>query len=244
MPNRTHAAAVLPPPEEKAQFVHAMFARIAPTYDATNRVMTMDLDRTWRQRVVDAVALPVGGRALDVGSGTGDFLPLLAACARDATVVGVDFCLPMMQHGQARMAASHHTTHFVAGDALLLPFADNTFDAITTGFTLRNVTDIPAAFHEMWRVARAGGVVACLEVARPRRALPRLGHRLYFQHVVPRLGGWMSGDRRAYDYLYHSARAFPPPEHLAQMMRDVGWQHVHHTLHSLGAVAIHVGVKL
>lgn len=221
-----------------------MFSRIAPRYDRMNRVMTFGLDAGWRDAAVAAVATPAAGRALDVGTGTGDFLPPLAAWARDGIAVGVDFALPMMQHGQHKLAPCHGRAAFAAGDALRLPFADNSFDAITTGFAMRNVSDIAQAFREMWRVARPGGVVACLEVARPANPLLRLGHRAYFEGVVPLLGALLAGDRTAYKYLPQSARSFPPPPALAQIMKDAGWQHVYYRLLGLGAVALHTGVKL
>lgn len=246
-------AGVLPTLEEKASYVERMFTQIATTYDATNRIMTFGLDQGWRQRIVETVAPIMNGRALDVGTGTGDFLPMLAAWMPDGIAVGVDFCLPMMQEGQGKLdggnqgqsvpASPSGIRSFVGGDALHLPFPDNSFDAITTGFTIRNVTNIVAAFREMWRVARPGGVVACLEVAQPRNPLLRLGHQWYFKRIVPRIGGVLSGNQQAYLYLYESARNFPPPDALARMMREAGWEHVRYRLSGLGAVAIHQGVK-
>jgi demethylmenaquinone methyltransferase / 2-methoxy-6-polyprenyl-1,4-benzoquinol methylase len=235
---------VLPPPEQKAAYVERMFARIAPGYDRVNRVMTFGLDQGWRRRVVELVAPPLAGRALDVGTGTGDFLPELGAWARNGLAVGVDFTLPMMSAGQPKLAAMGSRGAFVGGDALRLPFPDQSFDAITTGFVMRNVADISQAFAEMYRVARPGAVVACLEVARPRSLLVRLGHRLYFEGVVPWIGQLLGGDRRAYTYLPQSARAFPPPDDLAAIMRATGWQLVSYRLYSLGAVAIRVGARV
>jgi demethylmenaquinone methyltransferase / 2-methoxy-6-polyprenyl-1,4-benzoquinol methylase len=232
---------VLPPPEEKAVYVERMFARIAPGYDRMNGVMTFGMDRGWREIAVHAIAPPVGARALDVGTGTGDFLPLLAAWTREGSAVGVDFTLPMMQAGQAKVGGTG--ARFVAGDALRLPFADDSFDAITTGFTMRNVVDIGAAFREMLRVARPGGAVACLEVARPRNLLLRLGHGLYFQRVVPLLARALGADPTAYTYLPQSAQRFPAPAALAQIMQEAGWSDVRYQLLGMGAVALHVGRK-
>jgi len=234
----------LPSPEEKARYVERMFARIAPGYDKVNRVMTFGLDQGWRRQVVELVAPPVGGTTLDVGTGTGDFLPELAAWTRSGLTVGVDFTVPMMTAGWPKLAAlGTARATFVGGDALHLPFPDNSFDAITTGFVMRNVTDIAQAFREMQRVARPGASVACLEVARPSNPLIRLGHRLYFEGVVPWIGQLLGGDRSAYTYLPQSARAFPAPERLAEIMRAAGWQHVSYRLVGLGAAAIHVGAK-
>ncbi|MFV9506438.1 MAG: bifunctional demethylmenaquinone methyltransferase/2-methoxy-6-polyprenyl-1,4-benzoquinol methylase UbiE [Oscillochloridaceae bacterium umkhey_bin13] len=237
---------VLPAPEEKAVFVEQMFARIAPGYDRVNRVMTFGLDQGWRRQVVAAVAPPVGGRALDVGTGTGDFLPELEAWTGETgLVVGVDFTIPMMRAGQPKLDhLSQGRAGFVGGDALRLPFPDQTFDAITTGFVMRNVTDIGQAFREMYRVTRPGGVVACLEVARPGNPLIRFGHRLYFEQVVPWIGQLLGGDRSAYTYLPQSARAFPSPERLATIMHEAGWQYVTYRYAGMGAVAMHVGARV
>jgi demethylmenaquinone methyltransferase / 2-methoxy-6-polyprenyl-1,4-benzoquinol methylase len=237
---------VLPPLEEKAAYVERMFARIAPGYDRMNRLMTFGLDQDWRRIVVEAVSPPLDGRALDVGTGTGDFLPMLAEWMPKGQAVGVDFCLPMMVAGQPVREAepSAQQVHFTCGDALELPYPDNTFDALTTGFVMRNVTDIGAAFREMYRVTRTGGAMACLEVARPRNALLRFGHRMYFEGVVPWIGALFGGDRTAYTYLPQSARAFPSPDALADIMREAGWRYVHYRLLGFGAVAIHVGAKV
>jgi demethylmenaquinone methyltransferase / 2-methoxy-6-polyprenyl-1,4-benzoquinol methylase len=231
---------VLPPIEQKAVFVERMFAQIAGRYDTINKAMTFGLDQGWRRYAVAEVAPPHDGKALDVGTGTGDFLPLLAATGTFA--VGADFTLPMMQAGLAKIAQVAHTA-FVAGDALELPFPDATFDAITTGFTMRNVVDIQQAFTEMWRVARPGARIACLEVARPRNPLVRLGHRMYFEQVVPRLAQALGGDARAYTYLPQSARAFPAPDALANIMQSAGWCDVRYRLVGMGAAAVHVAVK-
>lgn len=230
---------VLPPPHEKAAYVERMFSRIAPGYDRMNALMTFGMDRGWRDAAVQAIAPPVGSHTLDVGTGTGDFLPLLASWSRTGVAVGVDFALPMMQAGQSK--ADGARAAFVSGDALRLPFADQTFDAITTGFVMRNVVDIEAAFREMFRVARPGAVVACLEVARPRSPILRLGHHIYFQRVLPLIAPLLGGDATAYTYLPQSAQRFPPPDALAQIMQQAGWSSVRYRLLGLGAVALHVG---
>lgn len=235
---------VLPEIEEKARYVERMFARIAPGYDRVNRVMTFGLDQGWRRTVVQLVAPPVGGACLDVGTGTGDFLPELAAWTRTGITVGVDFTVPMMRAGWPKLAPLGEARGaFVGGDALRLPFPDATFDAITTGFVMRNVTDIGQAFREMYRVARPGAAMACLEVARPRNPLVRLGHRAYFEGVVPWIGQLLGGDRSAYTYLPQSARAFPSPARLAAIMEEAGWRHVGYRLVGMGAAAIHVGAR-
>ena len=234
---------VLPPTEEKAAYVERMFARIAPGYDRMNRVMTIGMDRGWRDYAARAIAPPANGRALDVGTGTGDFLPLLAEWMPNGFAVGLDFTVAMMQAGQPKLDQAHGRAGFVGGDALHLPFPDNSFDAITTGFTMRNVVDIGQAFREMYRVARPGCVVACLEVARPRNPLLRLGHQIYFEQVVPRITALLGGDQTAYTYLPQSARAFPLPDALARIIGKAGWSEVRYKLLGMGAVAVHTAYK-
>jgi demethylmenaquinone methyltransferase/2-methoxy-6-polyprenyl-1,4-benzoquinol methylase len=234
---------VLPPIEEKAVYVEHMFSRIAPGYDRMNRIMTGGMDQGWREFAVAAVSPPATGRALDIGSGTGDFLIELASWMPHGFAVGIDFTVPMMRAGLPKLDGRREQAAFVGGDALYLPFEDETFDAITTGFTMRNVTDIAAAFREMWRVGRPNCAVACLEVARPSNPLIRLGHRIYFERIVPLLARALGADATAYTYLPQSARAFPPPETLARIMHESGWRHVRYTLLGLGAVAVHVGIK-
>lgn len=234
---------VLPPTEEKAAYVERMFARIAPGYDRMNRVMTIGMDRGWRDYAARAIAPPANGRALDVGTGTGDFLPLLADWMPDGFAVGLDFTVAMMQAGLPKLGQAHDRAGFVGGDALHLPFPDNSFDAITTGFTMRNVVDIGQAFREMYRVARPGCVVACLEVARPSNPLLRLGHRIYFEQVVPRVTALLGGDPTAYTYLPQSARAFPLPDALVRIIAEAGWSEVRYKLLGMGAVAVHTAYK-
>ena len=222
----------------KASYVRSMFAGISPRYDLMNRLMTFGLDQGWRRRVVAEAAVPAGGCVLDVATGTGD---IALAFSLGVKVVGADFCLPMLT--QAQQKAGSGRVAFVAGDALALPFAANTFDAVTSGFAMRNVTDVRATFAEMHRVTRPGGRVVCLEVARPGNPVLRWGHGLYFGNVVPLLGRMVAGQPAAYAYLPASAGRFPPPPELAAIMEAAGWRRVRYVLLGLGAVAVHVGEK-
>jgi demethylmenaquinone methyltransferase / 2-methoxy-6-polyprenyl-1,4-benzoquinol methylase len=237
---------VLPAPDQKPAYVNRMFSAIAARYDLLNRLMTFGLDQGWRRfavKYVTATRQAGPQRALDVATGTGDFLPLLHDAMPGALVVGADFCLPMMQAGIGKLDATGDRGAYVGGDALRLPFPDNSFDAITTGFGMRNVADLMGALREMHRVAKPGGRMACLEVARPHNALIRLGHRLYFTRIVPLIGALVGGNIEAYTYLPQSADTFPPPEHLRDLLKAAGWRHVRYRLLGLGAVAVHVAEK-
>lgn len=237
---------VLPSPDQKPAYVNRMFSEIAARYDLLNRIMTFGLDQGWRRYAVAHVTPQMWSgtrRALDVATGTGDFLPILHAAMPEALVVGADFCLPMMQAGDAKLDDTAARGAYVGGDALKLPFPDNTFDVITTGFGMRNVADLLGALGEMRRVAKPGGRIACLEVARPDSALLRLFHRLYFTRVVPLIGAFVGGHSEAYTYLPQSAEQFPPPEHLRDLFKAAGWRHVRYQLLAFGAVAVHVAEK-
>lgn len=233
-------------PERKAEYVNRMFGQIAPTYDRVNRLMTFGLDQGWRKVVVAEAAPPFGGKALDVATGTGDIaLSLAPKVGPQGEIIASDFSLEMMLPGpgKAQKAGFADRIRWVGADALNLPFADNTFDCVTTGFAMRNVVDIEQAFRDMGRVVKPGGRVVCLEVARPKFAPVRWGHQLYFNYIVPVLGRLISGHREAYTYLPDSARNFPPPEELKKIMERAGLTQVRFRRYGLGAVAIHVGVK-
>lgn len=237
---------VLPPIEEKRSYVQQMFTDIAPRYDLMNRLMTLGQDRIWRRTVVDLCNLPRYGRLLDVATGTGDIG--YEALKRDLSldVVGVDLAREMMVRGRGKIADVSFP--FATADALSLPFADESFDAVTSGFMMRNVVDIRAAFLEQARVVKSGGRVVCLEITLP--VAPVFGplFRFYFFKIVPLIGGVLTGQRQAYTYLPHSAVKFPQPPRLAEIMRSAGLRDVRYRLAmpgiaGVGTVAIHWGTK-
>jgi len=241
----------LPPPEGKAVYVREMFSRIARRYDLMNHLMTLGRDRAWRRYTVAQAVGRSGGtpgalRVLDVATGSGDLGLEALRQEPEARVTGLDFVPEMLQLAQhkARGAAPEPAPlRLTAGDALRLPFPDRTFAAIVTGFALRNVTDIPAAFAEMARVTRSGGRVACLEIAKPQTPFFHQLFALYFYRLVPIIGGWITGQYSAYSYLPHSLTAFLTPVEIAEVMRRSGWRDVSYRRLMLGAVAVHVGIR-
>lgn len=233
--------AVLPPPTEKRSYVRSMFTAIAPRYDLMNRLMTLGRDQIWRRTVIRLCNLAPAGRLLDVATGTGDIAYEALRLDPAARPVGVDLTREMMVYGQGKRPGLSFP--FVEGDALALPFDDDTFDAACSGFMMRNVVDIHAAFAEQMRVVKPGGRVVCLEITLPRTPVFGQLFRLYFFKLVPIIGGLISGQRSAYTYLPHSAVNFPQPPALARIMAGAGLRDVRYRLAMMGTVAIHWGTK-
>jgi demethylmenaquinone methyltransferase / 2-methoxy-6-polyprenyl-1,4-benzoquinol methylase len=232
----------VPAAEERPVFVNQMFARIAPTYDLMNRLMTFGQDQGWRRKLLDAAAVSSHGKLLDIGTGTGDIAYTAMLRQPGVQAIGSDFTYEMMAAGVGKVPGL--VVPFVQGDTFALPFPDETFDAVVSGFLVRNVVDRVAAFREMARVTRPGGRVACLEIAPPTNALLEPFFRLYFFRIVPLIGGLISGDRKAYAYLPHSTVEFPPPGALARLMEQAGLSNVVYNEYMIKTVAIHVGTKL
>ena len=212
--------------------VETMFDRIAPVYDVMNRVMTAGLDQRWRRATVKAVVEP-GDRVLDGACGTGD-LAIIAAKA-GANVTGLDFSEAML----VRARRKSPDIEWIRGDLLALPFDDESFDAATVGFGVRNVADLPGAIEELRRVLRPGGRLGILEITRPRGPL-RFFYSLWFDRIVPLLGKVLPGGE-AYTYLPASVRRFPGPDDLAAQM--AGFRDVEYRLFAGGIVALHTGVR-
>ena len=220
--------------------VTTMFDSIAPVYDRMNTLMTAGLDGRWRRAAVRAARLSRGGSALDVACGTGKLTVALAgAVGPEGRVLGVDLSPAMLD--QARLAFGELVgVEFRVGNALALPVADQSFDAATIAFGLRNLSSFEDGFREMARVVRSGGRVVCLELSVPR---PRLAARVYegtFRVMAP-VVGTLFRRRTAYRYLPHSLDGFPAAEEIAATMRRVGLRDVSFRRLALGAVALHVG---
>lgn len=226
--------------------IEALFGGIASRYDLMNRLMTAGLDGRWRRRAAHEAALSPGDRALDVCCGTGDLAFALADACFWCDVTGLDFTPAMVELARAKAAARERRGRpvpaaLVVGDLLDLPFADGEFAAVTVGWGVRNVPDVPRAFREMARVTRPGGRVVCLESTQTPDGPGGRFHAVWLGKVVPLLGRVVAGDPSAYTYLPASIAAFPRAEELAAIMAAAGLRDVRFRRLGFGAVALHVG---
>ncbi len=224
---------------EKSTYVRTMFDRIAPRYDLMNAVMTFGQHRAMRRAAARLAQPPRDGLALDLATGTGDFAAALRAVEPTCRVVGVDFALEMLQRGREK----YPVFDFLAGDLLRLPLPDHAFDCAVNGFVLRNVADVRAAFAEMYRVLKPGGRAVSLEITTPRAPVWQNIFGVYFDRIVPRLGGWLSGKPEAYRYLPQSVREFLAPAQVVELLRAVGFRDVFLRYLMLGTMVVYVGVK-
>jgi len=227
----------LPEEDQKAAAVRAMFDRIAPSYDRVNRVMTGGSDQRWRRRLLGKLGVGPGDTVLDLACGTGDFSEM--AIRLGAEVVGLDFSAPMLRLASARCPAAD----VVRADALRLPLADGCVTVVVSGFALRNFVALPPAFAEVSRVLRCRGRLGLLEVDRPGNFAVRAAHSVYFNRLVPLLGGLLSSDRHAYHYLPESAVYLPDSSELADMLREAGFEGGTKRQHMLGAVQAVTAIK-
>jgi demethylmenaquinone methyltransferase/2-methoxy-6-polyprenyl-1,4-benzoquinol methylase len=223
----------LPTGERKAATVRSLFDRIGPRYDLVNRVMTLGMDVGWRRRAVRELRLPPGSLVFDLACGTGDLCRELRHAGHRP--IGFDFAYGMLAN--ARTDAP-----LVQADVLRLPARDASADGVTCGFALRNVVSLEGLFVELARVVRPGGAIALLDASRPDNRVLRGGHRVYFEHVVPMIGGVLS-DRDAYAYLPRSMAYLPPPPAMLAMLRVAGFPSARRLQLSAGITQLFVGTR-
>ncbi|MBN9605384.1 MAG: bifunctional demethylmenaquinone methyltransferase/2-methoxy-6-polyprenyl-1,4-benzoquinol methylase UbiE [Actinomycetales bacterium] len=223
--------------EKRPDAVARMFDGVAPRYDRMNSVLSVGNDALWRAATVRAIAPQRGERILDVAAGTGTSAAVLARSG--AEVVALDLSEGMLVEGRRR----HPEIEFVAGDAEALPFDDDSFDAVTISFGLRNVHDPKAALGEMYRVTKPGGRLVVCEFSHPPRGILRAGHRVYLRTVLPIVAKLASSNAPAYRYLGESIDQWPDQGTLSQWIRGVGFTRVAYKNLSAGVVALHRGHK-
>ena len=223
-----------------------MFDRIAPRYDLLNRLLSGRRDVVWRRRL--AAMIPDGDRlqVLDVATGTADvILTILKRRKNVAEGVGLDMAGQMLLLGQKKAVADgfRDRLRFVHGDALALPFAPESFDAVTIAFGIRNVVDVPLALREMRRILKPGGKALILEFSLPTNRLLRAGYLMYFRHVLPRLGSLISGDGSAYRYLNETVEDFPYGSAFCRLMEEAGFVEVRAEQLTCGIASIYTGLR-
>lgn len=232
--------------DDKAGMVHGVFTNVASKYDIMNDVMSMGIHRVWKDALMDWLVPRDGQRLLDVAGGTGDVAFRFLGRAPGARATVLDMTESMLIEGQKRAEAAQmaEKLDWIVGDAMALPFEDNTFDRYTISFGIRNVTRIPDALSEAFRVLRPGGRLMVLEFSQlPNDGLQKL-YDLYSFNVIPRMGQLIAGDRDSYQYLVESIRRFPDQETFAQMIRDAGFEQVSFRNLSMGIAALHSGWKI
>jgi demethylmenaquinone methyltransferase / 2-methoxy-6-polyprenyl-1,4-benzoquinol methylase len=224
--------------EERARYVHNVFGGIARRYNLMNRLMTAGQDMRWRREAIRRLGLRPGEHLLDLGAGTGDLGREALRQQPDIQLVAADFSLEMMLAGQASGLLP-----WLNADALQLPFADGSFEAVVSGFLMRNVGNLEAALKEQHRVLKPGGRMLILETTRPRSGILGPFVRFYMRQVIPWIGGLVSGNREAYRYLPASSEGFLSAEELARRMAAAGFGNVGFHRRMAGTIAIHWGKK-
>ncbi len=224
--------------QERAQYVQSMFTRIAHRYDLMNRLMTGGQDIRWRKTVIKLAGLKPNASLLDLGAGTGDLAREALTQQPHARVTAADFTLEMMRVGQQNGSLS-----WSAADALNLPFKDRTFDAVVSGFLMRNVTDVQRALKEQHRLLKPRGRIVILDTTRPKKNILSPFIWFHMHVVIPFLGGLLSGFKDAYNYLPDSTEGFLAAEELAVRMASVGFKNINFKRLMFGTIAIHSGEK-
>jgi len=201
-----------------------MFEAIAPRYDLLNHLLSFGVDCRWRRAAARAALAKKPRRILDVATGTGDLAIFLKRICPEAEVVGLDFAPEMLKRARKKAERAGVAVEFIEGDALALPFEDESFDAVTVAFGFRNFADYTKGLKEFYRVLRPGGRAVILEFPPPpKRGFGRLA-RFYYHRVLPRVGGWISGKPEAYRYLPETVERFPEPPTMRRMLEETGFE--------------------
>jgi demethylmenaquinone methyltransferase/2-methoxy-6-polyprenyl-1,4-benzoquinol methylase len=228
-----------------ARTVREMFSRISPKYDFLNHFLSVNIDKSWRRlvgRKLKNVLDRKDAVVLDVACGTGDLSVELQTNAA-AKIIGADFCRSMLEIAAEKNGKENVSIPYIEADALSLPFADRSFDAVTIAFGLRNLANWEDGLRELLRILKPSGKLVVLEFSSPVIPGFRQIFQFYFKGVLPKIGGIFSGSRGAYEYLSESVSRFPNQKNLAKMMREVGFSDVEYKNLTGGVAATHIGTR-
>lgn len=231
--------------KEKEQFVHSVFQKIAPKYDMMNSLLSLRRHKAWRNFTMKKMNVQKGQTAIDLCCGTCDWTISTAQASQTGTIVGLDFSQNMLEIGQQKInkLGLDKQIQLIQGNAMELPFDDNTFDYATIGFGLRNVPDIVQVLKEMRRVVRPGGRVFCLELSKPTWQPFKGLYYSYFNHILPVLGKWFAKSYEQYKWLPESLAMFPDHQQLARIFEEIGYEQVQAFPLTGGIAALHIGTK-
>ncbi len=242
----THFGYQSVPEKSKAGMVHGVFTNVASKYDIMNDVMSAGIHRIWKDAMMDWLAPRSGQRLLDVAGGTGDIAFRFLKRAGEAEAIVLDMTESMLVEGRQRADATSlaNQLDWIVGDAMALPFENNSFDVYTISFGIRNVTRIEDALSEAYRVLRPGGRLMVLEFSQLPNPMMQKAYDLYSFNVIPRMGQLIANDRDSYQYLVESIRKFPDQERFADMIRTAGFENVAYRDMTFGVAALHSGWKI
>jgi demethylmenaquinone methyltransferase/2-methoxy-6-polyprenyl-1,4-benzoquinol methylase len=244
--NTTHFGFETVPEDEKKGRVQGVFTSVANKYDIMNDVMSVGIHRIWKEAMMDWLAPRAGQKLLDVAGGTGDvsFKFLDRAGSGHATVCDITESMLLAGKARAEAAAMSESLDWVVGDAMALPFPDNTFDVYTISFGIRNVTRPQEALNEAYRVLRPGGRLMVLEFSQLPNPMMQAAYDAYSFNVIPQMGKMITGDRDSYQYLVESIRKFPDQDTFLEMVKTAGFDNAKYRNLSMGIAALHSGWKL
>ena len=229
----------------KKEGIRKLFDNIAPDYDKLNHILSLNIDKGWRKKAVMEIvdtARPL--EILDVACGTGDFtIEIAQKAVSGSKVTGIDLSEGMMKIGREKIKAAGVDAVMVQGDCEALPYEDDTFHRISVGFGVRNFEHLDLGLQQMYRVLKPSGKLVVLELSVPANPVIRWCYKLYFLKILPSIGGWISGDRGAYEYLPASVLRFPAPQKFMAMMQDAGFGNVSHKSLTFGICRMYIGIK-
>lgn len=218
-----------------------MFNDIAPTYDKLNHIMSLNVDKSWRKKAVKKIMSQQPQKVLDIACGTGDFAIAIAQ-AGAKQVIGVDISEGMLEVGRQKVSALGLNIEMKVDDSECLSFDDQTFDTVSVAFGVRNFEHLQLGLNEMHRVLRPGGMVCVLELSVPLNPILLWGYKLYFMHLLPFIGGMISGNKAAYRYLPNSVLNFPKPDKVCDMLQTAGFQQVEAKAFTFGLCRMFTGI--